>query len=71
MMLMEKTKTVVRFVLSKKYGDEFMDWKLLNKDGEFIQEVNCQYDALDIATMMEDAKKVEVDFEKKEARIIK
>ncbi len=48
-----------------------MDWKLFDKDGKFLQEVNCQYDASDIATMMYDAVKVELDFEKQEAKIIK
>lgn len=47
-----------------------MEWKLYKSNGEFIQEVNCQYDALDIAVMLEDAKKVEIDFEKKEAKIV-
>jgi hypothetical protein len=48
-----------------------MEWKLINHKGEFLQEVNCQYDACDIATMMYDAKIVQLDFEKKEAKIIK
>lgn len=47
-----------------------MDWKLYDKDGNFLQEVNCQYDSLDLATMLYGATKVEVDFEKSEARII-
>jgi hypothetical protein len=48
-----------------------MDWKLFDKDGEFLQEVNCQYDACDLATMMYDAKEVRLDFETNEAYIIK
>jgi hypothetical protein len=48
-----------------------MEWKLFGKDGEFLQEVNCQYDASDIATMLYEAVKIELDFDKKEAKIIK
>jgi hypothetical protein len=48
-----------------------MDWKLYDRSGKFLQEVNCQYDASDIAVMLYNAKKVELDFEKKEARITK
>jgi hypothetical protein len=47
-----------------------IEWKLFDRDGSLIQEVNCQYDSLDLAVMLRNAKKVEVDFEKKEARII-
>lgn len=48
-----------------------MEWKLYDKNGEFIQEVNCQYDSLDLAVMFHGATKIEVDFDKKEAKIIK
>ncbi|MBD8839453.1 hypothetical protein IFU39_16695 [Paenibacillus sp. CFBP 13594] len=48
-----------------------MDWKLFNENDEFLQEVNCQYDSLDLATMEHDAERVEVDFKNKTARIIK
>lgn len=48
-----------------------MDWKLFDQKGNFLQEVNCQYDASDIATMLYDAKQVLLDFEKQEAKIIK
>lgn len=48
-----------------------MDWKLFDKENKFLQEVNCQYDAADIATMMYDAKQVVLDFDKQEAKIIK
>jgi hypothetical protein len=48
-----------------------MDWKLFDKEGKFLQEVNCQYDASDIATMMYQATKVELDFINKSAKIIK
>lgn len=46
-----------------------MDWKLFNRDNELIQEVNCQYDACDIAEMYK-ATKLEIDFKKKEAKIL-
>lgn len=44
-------------------------WKLLDKEGNLIQMVNCQFDSLDFA-YMNNAKSVEVDFEKEEAKII-
>jgi hypothetical protein len=47
-----------------------MDWKLYDKDKKFLQEVNCQYDASDIAVMLYEAKIVLLDFDKKEAQII-
>ena len=52
-------------------GEVDMEWKLFDKEGKFLQGVNCQYDASDIATMMYDAKKIELDFEKQEATIVK
>lgn len=48
-----------------------MDWKLFDEDNVFLQEVNCQYDSLDLASMEHDAERVEVDFKNKIARIIK
>ena len=48
-----------------------MDWKLIDSNGKFLQEVNCQYDACDIANMMYDAIVIVIDFEKKEAKIVK
>lgn len=48
-----------------------MDWKLFDDKNEFLQEVNCQYDSLDLATMEHNAETVEVDFKTKTARIIK
>ncbi|MCM3257060.1 hypothetical protein M3664_04595 [Paenibacillus lautus] len=48
-----------------------MDWKLFDSNGEFIQEVNCQYDALDLAVLIEEATIIIVDFNKKEARVKK
>lgn len=47
-----------------------MEWKLFDRDKNFIQEVNCQYDSLDIATFDNNATQVLVNFEKKEAYII-
>jgi hypothetical protein len=46
-----------------------MDWKLYDSNGEFLQEVNCQYDALDLATLLYEAVEVEVDFINKKAII--
>ncbi|MFB5758973.1 hypothetical protein [Paenibacillus medicaginis] len=46
-----------------------MEWKLIDEEGNFLQEVNCQYDASDIAIMIYNATRVELDFEKKEANI--
>lgn len=40
-----------------------MKWKLFDIDGAFLQEVNCQYDACDIAVMMYKASKLDIDFE--------
>ena len=48
-----------------------MDWKLFDDKNEFLQEVNCQYDSLDLATMEHNAATVEVDFKNKTARIVK
>lgn len=48
-----------------------MDWKLISIDGKRVTEVNCQYDSLDLAVMMEEASKVIVDFDKKETTVIK
>ena len=47
-----------------------MEWKLFDQHGNFIQEVNCQYDSLDIALYDNNATRVEVNFIKKEAYII-
>lgn len=48
-----------------------MDWKLYDQNGDYLQEVNCQYDSLDLATMEHNAEKVEVDFKTKTAKIVK
>ncbi|MGM1044849.1 MAG: hypothetical protein ACQEXX_01745 [Bacillota bacterium] len=48
-----------------------MEWKLYNQKGKYLQDVNCQYDSLDLAIMEHNAEKVEVDFKNKTARIIK
>lgn len=47
-----------------------MDWKLFDQQGEFLQEVNCQYDASDIATMMYEAKAIILNFDTQEAHIV-
>lgn len=47
-----------------------MDWKLLDKEGNFLQEVNCQYDACDFAAMMYCATKLEIDFQNQTGKII-
>lgn len=47
-----------------------MDWKLISINGECVTEVNCQYDSLDLAVLMENAIKVIVDFDKKETTVI-
>lgn len=47
-----------------------MEWKLLNKDGEFIQEVNCEYDSCDISRWEHRATKITLDFKNKCAYII-
>lgn len=46
-----------------------MDWKLLDKDGVFLQEVNCQYDACDLAVMLYNASVIEINFDEKTATI--
>ncbi|MFK7678761.1 hypothetical protein ACI3ER_12025 [Bacillus sp. Wb] len=46
-----------------------MDWKLYDLNGEFIQEVNCQFDACDFA-FYNGAGSVKIDFEKQEAYIL-
>jgi hypothetical protein len=48
-----------------------MEWKLIDKDGTFLQAVNCQYDATDIAVMLYDAKIVLLNFDNKEAKILR
>ncbi|EPD81345.1 MULTISPECIES: hypothetical protein [unclassified Paenibacillus] len=48
-----------------------MEWKLISIDGERITDANCQYDSLDLATMLESATKVIVDFDKKETTVLK
>jgi len=48
-----------------------LEWKLYDLNGNFLQEVNCQYDALDFAFYDHDAKLVKVDFDNKKAYILK
>lgn len=47
-----------------------MDWKLYDVDGEFIQDVNCQYDSCDISLWNHRATKILVDFENKTTTIV-
>lgn len=47
-----------------------MEWKLLDENKNFLQEVNCQYDACDFASMFYGATRIEIDFIKQEATII-
>lgn len=48
-----------------------MEWKLYDINDNFLQEVNCQYDSLDIADLFYDAEQVLIDFKHKKAQIIK
>jgi hypothetical protein len=47
-----------------------MEWKLYDKQGNYLQDVNCQYDASDLAVMLYEAKIVKLDFNKQEAYIV-
>lgn len=47
-----------------------MEWKLFDTDGNFIQEVNCEYDACDISQWEHGAVLLSLDFKSKEAHII-
>lgn len=47
-----------------------MEWKLYDIDGKYLQDVNCQYDASDLAVMLYEAKVVKIDFNRKEAYIL-
>lgn len=46
-----------------------MEWELLDANGELIQMVNCEYDALDIGRLLYNAKVIELDFDRQEATI--
>ena len=48
-----------------------MDWKIVDENGEFLTEANCQYDCCDLASLMYDAVQLEIDFDEMTARIIK
>lgn len=52
-------------------GDNKLEWKLYDKDGKFLQEINCQYDACDIATMIYNATEIKLDFKNKKANILR
>jgi len=47
-----------------------MEWKLFDENRNFLQEVNCQYDACDFASMFYGATRLEIDFNRKEATIV-
>lgn len=46
-----------------------MEWRLLDEKGEFLQAVNCQYDACDIARWEYGATELHINFTSKEASI--
>lgn len=48
-----------------------MDWKLHDINEGYLQDVNCQYDSLDLADMLYNAEQVLIDFKHKKAIIIK
>lgn len=48
-----------------------MDWKLYDEDGNFLQEVNCQYDSCDLANWNYNAEQIIIDFKTKTTKIIK
>lgn len=47
-----------------------MNWDLYDIDGEFLKEVNCEYDSLDISRWEFNAVEVRVDFKNKKTYII-
>lgn len=47
-----------------------LDWKLFDNYGNFLKEVNCQYDSCDISKYEFNAKSIRIDFSKQEAYII-
>lgn len=47
-----------------------VEWKLYDKDGNFVQEVNCQYDGIDLAVMLCAAVRIEIDMTNKTARVV-
>lgn len=48
-----------------------MDWKLLDENGNVLQDVNCQYDACDISQWDYNVESLKIDFNSKTATIIK
>jgi hypothetical protein len=44
-------------------------WELVDLNGELIQEVNCEYDAIDIARGLYNARVIELDFDNQVATI--
>lgn len=47
-----------------------MEWKLYDDKGNFLQDVNCQYDACDVARWDYNAVYLHLDFAEKAAHII-
>ncbi|MEK4006492.1 hypothetical protein [Paenibacillus sp. FSL H3-0333] len=47
-----------------------MEWKLFDMNNEYLIDVNCQYDSLDMSVMMYGATRVEINFDTKEAKIL-
>lgn len=47
-----------------------LDWKLYDKDGTFLQEVNCEYDSCDISRWEYGAVELKLDFKNKKAYIL-
>lgn len=48
-----------------------MEWKLYDEAGEFLQEVNCEYDSCDISRWEHGAVELRLDFKAKKAFIIR
>jgi hypothetical protein len=48
-----------------------MEWRLYDINGEFLQRVNCEYDACDIARWEYRADEIQLDFKWGEAYITK
>lgn len=48
-----------------------LEWKLYDEKGNLLQNVNCQYDSLDLSEMMFNADEVRIVFSEKKAYILK
>mgnify|MGYP005755484341 CR=1 FL=1 len=58
------------FYLINRTGDDELEWKLYDQNRKFLQDVNCQYDSCDVSRWEYNAKKINIDFDKKEVYII-